>query len=538
MRRATFAIIALLCLPAWSYAGGKDNAVIAGTVQDSAGRTLAGALVSLVTAEPTGLDRLVLSDSRGAFSFENLVPGDYLIQVMMPHFVASDKEKVRLPAGSKALVSFTMQSITEVMRRAASRDAKQSQAQDIVLTLRSARGSQSVLRFSDSPATPVFQTLSPDYSGFIQLYSKADPSAQTGAMTRGSRFSLTVGLPANAKMTVSGQYNESPLEPKGASAVYEFQPVDRHETRIGLDVRQGVVLDDVFSAEDLKQFQGSYLDKFYLNDQLVLEQGAQFGHAEGRFSNNYMRPRGNISWIPNDSTVISVGFNTQAPTQGDDPVRSREYFEQVNLPPSYEHYLHTEIGATRFIDDSTKVSLALFKDQANYRALFVTAPDGRHGLLIVDGKRTPSQGFRLFVNREFKGIEAGLGYTLASGPAVSPLASTLDDVRSQMDLRKFQVVTARIKADFDLTNTELTAVYRWVSKYAATTLDPYQQNVEYSDPTLSISIAQNLPTFGAIPAKVQAIFDARNLLERPVGSSSHQLTLSPRYVKGGINIRF
>jgi hypothetical protein len=69
-------------------------------------------------------------------------------------------------------------------------------------------------------------------------------------------------------------------------------------------------------------------------------------------------------------------------------------------------------------------------------------------------------------------------------------------------------------------------------------IDPYQQNAEYSDPTLSISITQNLPTFGAIPAKVQAVFDARNLFEQPFGSSKTQLAASPRYVKGGINIRF
>jgi hypothetical protein len=270
----------------------------------------------------------------------------------------------------------------------------------------------------------------------------------------------------------------------------------------------------------------------------VIEQGAQFGHAEGRASNNYFRPKGSIGWVPNDKTVLSFGFNTQAPSQDDDPVRSREYFEQVNLPPSHEHYLHTEMSVTRFIDESTKVSAALFQDQANYRALFVTAADGRHGLLIVDGKQTPSQGGRIFINREFKGFETGFGYTVATGPGLSTAVSSLDDIRNQLESRRFQVFTARVKTDIDVTNTELTAVYRWVSNYAAAAIDPYQQNVEYSDPTLSISIAQNLPTFGAIPAKVQAIFDARNLLERPVGASTNQLALSPRWVKGGISIRF
>jgi hypothetical protein len=53
------------------------------------------------------------------------------------------------------------------------------------------------------------------------------------------------------------------------------------------------------------------------------------------------------------------------------------------------------------------------------------------------------------------------------------------------------VVTARVKTDFDLTNTELTAV----------SLDPKMQlaqlipsgTLEYNDPTLSISVAQTLP---------------------------------------------
>ncbi len=127
---------------------------------------------------------------------------------------------------------------------------------------------------------------------------------------------MTLGLPANAKLTVSGQYNESPLEPKGASALYEFQLLEGHQTRIGLDVRQGVVLDDAFAAEELKEIQASYSDKFYLTETLAFEQGAEFGHAEGRSSNNYFRPRGTISWVPNQKTVIHAAVSTQAPGSG------------------------------------------------------------------------------------------------------------------------------------------------------------------------------------------------------------------------------
>jgi len=533
MKRLAVACVIVLMLPVWSFAG-KDFATITGTVQDPSGRFMSGALVSIVTAGSVGIDRMALTDIRGAFSIESVVPGEYVVQVNMPRFLGSQKERIRLEAGGGANFKFTLMSVAETLQRSASLDAKE----DIVWTLRSARATQSVLRFSDPALEPVFGSLGSGYTGYVQFYSKGDPGARTPALSRGSQFAVTMELPANAKMTVSGEYNESPLDPKGASALYEFEPLEGHKTRIGLDVRQGIILDDAFAAEELKQFQASYSDKFYITQTLHAEQGAEFGHAEDRNSTNYIRPRGAISWVPDQNTVFHVAVSTQAPTRPDDPVRAKEYFEQVNLPPSFEHYLHSEVGVSRFLDDATKVSAAVFQDRANYRALFVTAPDGRHGLLILDGKDSPSQGVRMFLNREFNGFETGFGYTVATGPAISPVASSLDQVRSEVSQRQFHVITARVKTDFALTNTQLTAVYRWVSKYAAGMIDPYQQSSEFNDPTLSISITQNLPTFGAIPAKVQAIFDARNLLEQPFGSSRTQLTVSPRYVKGGINIRF
>jgi hypothetical protein len=203
-----------------------------------------------------------------------------------------------------------------------------------------------------------------------------------------------------------------------------------------------------------------------------------------------------------------------------------------------EQNLHTEVSASRFISDDIKVSAAVFQDRARYGSLFISSADGRHGLLIYDATNLPSRGVRLHINREFHGFEAGFGYTAASGPGLSPYAFTFDDLRSRIQIRQFHVVTARIKTDFELTNTELTAVYRWISRYAAGSIDPYQTAVEYNDPTLSISVAQNIPTWGPFPAKVQAIVDARNLFEQSFGPAGSQLAHSPRYLKGGINIRF
>jgi len=62
--------------------------------------------------------------------------------------------------------------------------------------------------------------------------------------------------------------------------------------------------------------------------------------------------------------------------------------------------------------------------------------------------------------------------------------------------------------------------------------------VEYNDPTLSVSIAQNLPSWRMFPGKVQAIVDARNLLDPCQGAQHIQFGQYPRLLKGGINIRF
>jgi hypothetical protein len=419
------------------------------------------------------------------------------------------------------------------MKRVASPDIKSPE--DIVLTLRSSRSTQPLLRFTDR-GEPVLRNLWSTYSGYFQVYSRSDGNSHNYTDTVGSRFSVSLDLPSDRKVTFSGQYNESPLQPKGASALYEFTPGDRHRTQIGVNARQGVLLDDVFSVEELKELQLKYLDKYQVTNTVSFEHGAEIGHAEGLNSNNYFRPRMGIAWVPNDRTVFTAAANTQAPSQSDDAIRGRDYFEQVSLPPSREHYLHTELGMARFIADDTKVSVAVFQDRANHRALVVSAPDGRRGLLVFGSKDMPSQGVRFNASRAFQGFEVGMGYTMATAPGLA--AANLSEVRQHISPRQFHVVTARMKTDFNLTNTELTAVYRWISKYAAGPIDPYQQVVEYNDPTLSISVAQNLPTFGTIPAKVQAIVDARNILEQSFGSQKAQLAHSPRYLKGGINIRF
>ena len=217
-----------------------------------------------------------------------------------------------------------------------------------------------------------------------------------------------------------------------------------------------------------------------------------------------------------------------------DPARGQEYLDRsIYISPAEQHYSHTEVSVSRVLADHTQVVAAWFKDRADTEALFFTSPDGG-GLVVLDTSHNPSEGGRVYINRHFRSFEAGAGYTVATSASL-PSPSALTDLSHQLESHQFQVVTTRLKADVDSTQTELTAVYRWMSSFSASEIDPYQHQVEFNDPNLSLTVAQNLPTWRTFPGKLQAIIDARNLA---FGSQNVQLAQSPRFLKGGINIKF
>ena len=328
------------------------------------------------------------------------------------------------------------------------------------------------------------------------------------------------------------------MQPRGFGATYDFVPASHHKAEIGMNVRQGALFADPLQTDSSREVQVQYGEDFQWSDHLVFNYGAEAGRAGTITGTSYLRPRFSASWVPDVRTTFTVGMSSQAPAAPDDPIRGKEYFDRMlYVPPALERYSHTEAGLTRIVSDNMEISAAVFRDRTDTEALFVSSPDGRPGVLILDTSNMPSQGVRVYMNRHFRNFEAGIGYTSVTGIGIDT-ESTLETMRNQLALRRFQMVAARFKAKVDMTQTEITTVYRWTSDFSASRLDPYQRLVEYNDPTLSVSIAQNLPAWRMFPGRVQAVVDARNLLDQSLGTQHTQFGQYPRLVKGGINIRF
>jgi hypothetical protein len=535
--RAVAAICVLLILPLAAFAA-NDLAAITGRVHDSSGSPIVGALVIVAAASPIIPERVALTTNDGSFSIPNLFAGQYTVKVSMQQFLPALKQGIQLNAGGTAVLTVNLQNALDVVRRAVSRERPKSD--DIVWTLRSSRTTQPVLRITDNSQDNDRKKppAGPDYSGYVQLYSKSVDTSSGTSQGVGSQFSVTVPLDTKSQVTVRGQFEQAPMQPRGFGASYDFVPRTHHKTEIGMNVRQGALFTDPLQGDLSREVQVKYGDDFQWSDHFVINYGAEAGRAGTIAGVNYLRPRFSASWVPDARTTFTFGMSSQAPSAADDPIRGKEYFDRtLYVPPALEHYSHSEVGLTRIVSETTEVSAAVFRDRTDTEALFSTSRPNRPSIVILDTTHLPSQGVRLHVNRQFRNFEAGVGYTAATGTGLNAEGMAAP-VEPQLVPRRFHVVTARFKARLDTTQTEITGVYRWSSSLSAVRIDPYQRLDEYNDPTLSLSIAQNLPGWRMLPGRVQAIVDARNLLDQCLGSQGNQFGQYPRLVKGGISIRF
>src|SRR5262249_48472936 len=104
----------------------------------------------------------------------------------------------------------------------------------------------------------------------------------------------------------------------------------------------------------------------------------------------------------------------------------------------------------------------------------------------------------------------------------------------------FQTVALQMGAGFN-SGTQVRTVLRFSPQATVFAIDPFAGRLGVYDPSLSIQVTQDLPSFG-LPVRAEAILDARNLLDSQTSSESREvLTVvgsNRRSVRGGISLRF
>jgi vitamin B12 transporter len=115
MRRETFirttvVACALLCLAAFAHARvQQQGAILAGRVTDPRGAAVRGATVTLRERARTQVRLAAVTDDEGAYRFERLAPGEYIVEAEAPGFASAAAQAVNVSRDSRAALDLRLE---------------------------------------------------------------------------------------------------------------------------------------------------------------------------------------------------------------------------------------------------------------------------------------------------------------------------------------------------------------------------------------------------------------------------------------------
>jgi hypothetical protein len=144
----------------------------------------------------------------------------------------------------------------------------------------------------------------------------------------------------------------------------------------------------------------------------------------------------------------------------------------------------------------------------------------------------------VYTRRLYRVWTASAGYSFGRGQQLS--ASGFSSPAELFENALFQTGALQLAAGFD-SGTQVRTVFRFSPEATVFAIDPFAGRLGVYDPSLSIQVTQELPSFG-LPVRAEAILDARNLLDAQVSSDNGDVLMfvgnTRRSVRGGISVRF
>ncbi|HUJ31250.1 MAG TPA: carboxypeptidase-like regulatory domain-containing protein, partial [Candidatus Acidoferrum sp.] len=218
----------LACLFALPATAAPNVGRIAGLVVDSGGTPQMGATVlisseQMLDAAPLSL----LTNDRGRFSTETLLPGAYSVKVTLAGFLPAMEHHIRVSDQRTTILQVVLGSVLssfEQLRRPA--DQKVS-ADDWTWVLRASPNTRSVLRWTDGPLVSDAQMSGVEATAQnradhvqMELISGADHPGSIGALadSPGTAIVYDMGIGSTARLLMAGQFSYGNQAPAGGFA--------------------------------------------------------------------------------------------------------------------------------------------------------------------------------------------------------------------------------------------------------------------------------------------------------------------------------
>jgi len=588
MRRALGLSLSLLALTALAvgdaYAGGANKsglATITGSVRDNTGKPLAGALISLLKEGVKQTVKEAKTDREGNFT-ARVLPGRYGIKAIANGFNEVVFASVEVKPAQELIYRFNLEPIgygnTLPERR---RDRE-----DVKWTLRSAQSRRSIFQVqegedstikavtadsADAQQTEAVETAANNETpksssdahskttGVVETYFATGAS---GAPYAGLNFAVSSPVSDDLELIFVGQTGVGPDAPERFEASTRFRVGDRH--RVGI-TGAGLLLGapawtNQFDSQPsvMGQVAMRAVDEWIVRDGIVIVMGLDYSRFIGGGGAHAVTPRLGVQFDVNARTRVKAAFASGGDDDGIQSVAAFEddqvVFRQQPIRPVafidgqavLERSHRLEFGIERVLDNNSNVEGTAFFDTTSGRGVGLlsapaTAFSGNVGETFagVANQQGSSRGIRLVYTRRLNRVwTASAGYAFGRGQRLSP--SGFSNPSEMFENGLFQTAALQLGAGFH-TGTQVRTILRFSPQATVFAIDPFAGRLGVYDPSLSIQVTQELPSFG-LPVRAEAILDARNLLDVQTSSESGEvLTIvgnNRRSVRGGISVRF
>jgi hypothetical protein len=396
--------------------------------------------------------------------------------------------------------------------------------------------------------------------GVVEAYSAVSSSPQAPSYT-GVNFALAVPATSNIDFIFAGQMGAgNPNAPQRFEATARVRLSDLHRLNVTIG---GARVNTILPVREdgrraLGQFSVRAVDEWVVRDGIVIVLGLDYSRFVGASKASAVSPRLGFQFDANARTRVKAAY---APGGNENMVQSVAEFEDgpvifrqpgtgavafVDGQAVMEKSRRFEFGIERVLDNNSQVEATAFFDTTSGRGVgLMSTPlnafqnNNGSALLSVANQEGAAKGLRVVYTRRIsRMLSASAGYSFGRGQRLSP-----EGITNPAELFTngfFQTAALQVNSDLP-TGTRISTVFRFSSEATVFAIDPFAGRLAVYDPSLSIMVTQELPTFG-LPVRAEAVIDARNLFDTQQSAEDGETQLlinaARRTLRGGISLRF
>lgn len=584
MRRAfgfglsLIALVSLISSDTLAAGSNKSFATITGTVLDNRGNPLSGALVSMLREGPKQSVKEARTDREGKF-VAKVQPGRYGIKAIAHGFTEVAFASVEVKASQELVYKFNL----EPVGYGNTLPERRRDREDVKWTLRSVHPRRSIFQQNpeaDSTVEAVEDAIAKAEEAPMETAPEAPAEQNTDSRSKtrgvletyfasnayspsyvGLNFAVSTPVSEHVELIFSGQTGLGDA-PQRIEASTIFRVGERHRMNVtasGVQFETPVWTTRFTDHPNLHgQISLRAVDEWIVRDGIVIVMGLDYSRFIGAGGASAFTPRFGVQFDANARTRVKAAFASGGEEDGIQSVARFEDEQVVFRNPSVrpiayidgeavlERSHRLEFGVERVLDNSSNVEATAFFDTTSGRGVGLlsapaTAFSGAAGnaFMNVANQQGSSRGMRVVYTRRLNrvwtasaGFSFGRGQQLAGGSFASPA--------ELFESGFFQTGALQLVGGFS-TGTQVRTVLRFSPEATVFAIDPFAGRLGVYDPSLSIQVTQELPSFG-LPVRAEAILDARNLMDAQTSSENGEILTfvgnGRRSVRGGISVRF